>query len=405
MREGTESMAMDAAAPKRVALPTLITIGLTALLTLMDLFGPQAIAPVLASAFRTTPSHMGVAINAATIGMAISGLLTACIADRLERKPVMVAALLLLSIPTFLLGDTTDLMTFALLRIVQGFLMCASFTVAIAYVAEEWGPSGAAPLVMAAYVTGNVGSNLLGRVLTGSAAQYADWSEAFFLLAAINLLGGLALCLALPRGTRFRQPRSRAQVLASFRHHLSNRRLCGAYGIGFLILFSFIGVFTYVNFLLARPPFNLAPAALGMLYTVFLASLLATPAAGPAVRSLGDANAISLGAAVSLGGVLLTLCTTISIVMAGLALVGVGTFFNQAVATAFTGRAGGDAKAAAGGLYLASYYSGGICGALLLGLVYDTWAWPGCVVVTGAAFALTACIPSIAWREREPLKP
>jgi MFS transporter, YNFM family, putative membrane transport protein len=80
-----------------------------------------------------------------------------------------------------------------------------------------------------------------------------------------------------------------------------------------------------------------------------LVSLVATPAAGPAVRSLGEANAISLGAAVSLGGVLLTLCKTMSMVMAGLALVGVGTFFSQAVATGFTGRAGGDAKAAAGG--------------------------------------------------------
>lgn len=391
----------DAAAPRHVELRILITIGLTALLTLMDLFGPQAIAPVLATAFRTTPAHMGIAINAATIGMAISGLITACIADRLERKPVIVASLLLLSVPAFLLGHADGLIEFALLRIAQGFLMCASFTVAIAYVAEEWGPSGAAPLVMAAYVTGNVGSNLLGRILAGSAAQYADWGDAFFLLAAINLSGGLLLWLALPRGRYRRRQLSRVHVLASLRLHLANPRLRGAYGIGFLILFSFIGVFTYVNFLLARPPFNLAPAALGMLYTVFLASLLATPAAGPAVRSLGDANAISLGAAVSLGGVLLTLCKTIAILMAGLALVGVGTFFSQAVATGFTGRAGGDAKAAAGGLYLASYYSGGISGALLLGVVYDSWGWPGCVVVTGVAFVLMAAISFIAWRDAE----
>jgi YNFM family putative membrane transporter len=126
-----------------------------------------------------------------------------------------------------------------------------------------------------------------------------------------------------------------------------------------------------------------------------------SPAAGPAVRSLGEANAISLGAAVSLGGVLLTLCKTMSMVMAGLALVGVGTFFSQAVATGFTGRAGGDAKAAAGGLYLASYYSGGICGALLLGLVYDSWGWPGCVAATTFAFLLMAGIPFAAWRQTE----
>jgi predicted MFS family arabinose efflux permease len=392
------NMESDGPTAKRVALRTLATIAVTALLTLLDLFGPQAIAPVLTAAFNITPAHMGIAINAATIGMAVSGLVTACVADRIERKPVMVLALLALSVPTFLLALAPDLATFAMLRVVQGLLMCASFTVAIAYVAEEWGPSGAAPLVMAAYVTGNVASNLLGRLLAGSAAQYADWRDAFFLLAAINLFGGLLLWLTLPRGGQLRRTRRATTIVSALRAHLADPRLRGAYGIGFLILFSFIGVFTYVNFLLSRPPFSLSPAALGALYSVFLASLVATPAAGPAVRSIGDTASISLGALVSLGGVLLTLAPTIPIVMAGLALVGVGTFFSQAVATGFTGRAGGDAKAAAGGLYLAAYYSGGICGALLLGLVYDTWAWPGCVAVTGAAFVLMAAIPFVAWQ-------
>jgi MFS transporter, YNFM family, putative membrane transport protein len=398
---GATTTAVDAAPPGHSTSRALVTMGLTALLTLMDLFGPQAIAPVLTSAFDTTPGRMGIAINAATVGMAISGLITACFADRIERKPVMVAALLTLSVPTFLLGLAPGLAIFVALRIVQGFLMCASFTVAIAYVAEEWGPSGAAPLVMAAYVTGNVASNLAGRLLAGSAAQYADWRDAFFLLAAINLAGGLMLWAMLPRGRKLQsRPRS-ALILTALRQHLANPRLRGAFGIGFLILFCFIGVFTYVNFLLSRAPFSLPPATLGALYSVFLVSLAATPAAGPAVRRLGAAMSISLGALVSLLGVLLTLVQTIAIVMAGLALVGVGTFFCQAVATGFTGRAGGDAKAAASGLYLTAYYTGGICGALLLGIVYDAWAWPGCVAVTGSAFVLMAAIPFVAWRDRE----
>lgn len=35
---------------------------------------------------------------------------------------------------------------------------------------------------------------------------------------------------------------------------LRNPRLCAAFGIGFGILFVFIGAFTYVNFVLLRPP-------------------------------------------------------------------------------------------------------------------------------------------------------
>ena len=58
MGDGMQMMATNAAAPQGVGLHTLLTIGLTGLLTLIDLFGPQAIAPVLANAFHSTPSHI-----------------------------------------------------------------------------------------------------------------------------------------------------------------------------------------------------------------------------------------------------------------------------------------------------------------------------------------------------------
>ncbi len=47
------------------------TIGLTAFLTVVDLFATQAILPSLAVAYRVSPGAMGFAVNASTIGMAI----------------------------------------------------------------------------------------------------------------------------------------------------------------------------------------------------------------------------------------------------------------------------------------------------------------------------------------------
>ena len=58
-----------------------------------------------------------------------------------------------------------------------------------------------------------------------------------------------------------------------------------SFAIGFLILFAFIGTFTYVNFVLARAPLALSPMALGLVYFVFLPALLTTPLAGRAVRA------------------------------------------------------------------------------------------------------------------------
>src|ERR1700730_9837962 len=79
-----------------------LIMALASFFTLVDLFGPQAIVPVLTNAFATTPGRMGVVVNAATLGMAVTGIATACVANRFERKWVMVAALSLLAFPTML---------------------------------------------------------------------------------------------------------------------------------------------------------------------------------------------------------------------------------------------------------------------------------------------------------------
>ena len=51
-----------------------IVIGLTAFLTVVDLFATQAILPSLTRAYGVTPAAMGFAVNASTMGMAVVGI-------------------------------------------------------------------------------------------------------------------------------------------------------------------------------------------------------------------------------------------------------------------------------------------------------------------------------------------
>ena len=59
-----------------------VVIGLTAFLTVVDLFATQAILPSLARAYGVTPAAMGVAVNASTMGMAVAGLVVALFSRR-----------------------------------------------------------------------------------------------------------------------------------------------------------------------------------------------------------------------------------------------------------------------------------------------------------------------------------
>jgi len=76
---------------------------------------------------------------------------------------------------------------------------------------------------------------------------------------------------------------------------------------------------------------------------------------------------------------------------AGMTLVGAGTFFAQATATGFVSRAASD-RAAASGVYLAAYFTGGLAGTALLGMAYQHWGWPACVAGVAVALGVAALL-------------
>ena len=93
--------------------------------------------------------------------------------------------------------------------------------------------------------------------------------------------------------------------------------------------------------------------ALGFVYFVFLPSIVTTPFAGAAVRRFGTRPTFWSALALAGLGLPLLLLPNLSAVVAGLMLVGVGTFFAQAAATGFVGRAATADRASASGIYLA----------------------------------------------------
>jgi hypothetical protein len=101
----------------------------------------------------------------------------------------------------------------------------------------------------------------------------------------------------------------------------------------------FVGTFTYVNFVLVRPPLSVDAMTLGIIYFVFLPSILTTPLAGRAVKRFGTRATFWGALAVAAFGLPLMLSSSLAAVLAGMVLVGVGTFFPQATATGFVGRA------------------------------------------------------------------
>ena len=179
--------------------------------------------------------------------------------------------------------------------------------------------------------------------------------------------------------------------------HLKSPSLRASFAIGFCILFAFIGTFTYVNFVLVREPLSLGSMELGLVYFVFLPSIVTTPFAGAAVRRYGTRPTFWTALALAGLGLPLLLQPNLKSVIVGLMLVGVGTFFAQAAATGFVGRAATADRGSASGIYLGCYFLGGLIGTAVLGQIFDRLGWGSCVA--GIALALvTAALLAVGLR-------
>jgi predicted MFS family arabinose efflux permease len=366
-----------------------LLIAVIGFLTLVDLFATQAILPSLATAYGVKPAEIGLAANASTLGMAISGLLVGVFSRNIERKGAIALSLLLLSVPTALLAFAPNLTAFAILRVTQGLFMAGAFTLTLAHLAERCEVRTAQAL--AAYVTGVVASNLIGRLTAAFVASLVGAEQSFLFFALLNLAGAALVGLALHRNAP--EPMAaRGRFWQSWVAHLSDPALRRTFAIGFLILFGFIGVFTYVGFILMNPPHMLSMTALGLVFLVFLPSMVTTPAAGSVTRRLGPGAASAGSLAIAIAGLVLLLLPDLVAVVVGMTLVGIGTFFAQAVATGHVGRIAEGDKAAASGLYLSSYYCGGLAGAAVVGQLFDRFGWTSAVGGVLAALGLAAIL-------------
>ena len=368
------------------------TIGLTAFLTVVDLFATQAILPALTQAYGVTPAAMGFAVNASTMGMAAGGFAVALFGRRIDQRRGILISLAVLSIPTALLAAMPSLPVFTALRIVQGVCMSTAFALMLAYLGEHLSARDTAS-AFAAYVTGNVASNLFGRLLAAGVVDHFGLAVSFYVFALLNLAGAVLVWFTVERTPAMdRVDMSHSAPLASWMRHLADPALRAAFATGFVILFAFIGTFTYVNFVLVRPPYSIGMMMLGTIYFVFLPSIFTTPLAGRLVARVGTRPALWAAFAVAAAGLPLLLSAHLALLLAGLVLIAVGTFFAQAVATGFVSRAATSDRGSASGIYLASYFLGGLVGSAVLGQVFDRLGWMACVIGIGAALALGALL-------------
>jgi YNFM family putative membrane transporter len=379
-----------------------VAITLCGVCAFLELYCTQPLLPLLENLFHVSKTAVGMTVSAATFGVALAAPIFGALAERLPRKPVIVFALLGVSVPTLLAATSTSLGQLIFWRFLQGITVPGIIALVITYIGEEWPPHRVA-LIMSFYVSGTALGGFTGRLTAGILADHFNWRISFLVLGAASLAGAGAVAAWLPHGTA-KLPDSAHGADHRFVYQmqglLRSRRLIATFAVGFTVLFSMVGVFTWITFYLSAPPFNLSTTALSYLFFVYLIGLVVTPAGGYIITHVGLRAGITGAILCSIVGVLLTLRLSLLVVIVGLTLLSTGVFIAQTTLSSHLRVAAPPgARVTAAGAYLTCYYLGGATAGVLPGIFWDIGGWPACVAFIVAMLIVALSIALIGWRK------
>ena len=370
----------------------------------LQLYCTQPLLPLFTRIFHASKTGVGFTVSAATLGVALSAPLFGALTERVPRKRVMVASLLGISVPTLLASTSGSLGQLILWRFLQGIMVPGVVAVLVTYIGEEWPPERVA-LIMSFYVSGTALGGFLGRVATGILTDWFNWRVAFLALGVGSLAGAGAVAAWLPPGRprapidTSARPAFALQVLDLFR----SRRLVATFAVGFNVLFSLVGVFTWISFHLSAGPFRLSTTALSSLFFVYLIGLVVTPAAGYLITRLGLRAGVAGAIVCSMAGVMLTLAPSLAVIILGLALVSCGVFIAQTAAQSHLRVAApSGSRVTAAGLYMTCYYLGGTAAGVVPGAFWALGRWPACAWSIVAMQGIALGIALLGWRPGDP---
>ena len=245
--------------------------------------------PLLAQLFHASKTGVGMTVSAATLGVAISAPVFGALTERLPRKRVIVISLLGVCVPTLLAATSTSLAQLIFWRFLQGITVPGIIAVVITYIGEEWPPDRVA-LIMSFYVSGTALGGFMGRISAAFWPTGSVGASVFWCWARRRWREPRRWLRGCPSGRR-RAIASRAKATARFLYQVQglfrSRRLVATFAVGFNVLFSLVGVFTWITFHLSAAPFCLSTTALSSLFFVYLIGLVVTPAAGYLITRVG----------------------------------------------------------------------------------------------------------------------
>jgi len=366
-----------------------IALFLGAFNTFAILYSTQPIFPNLAEEFNLSPATASLSLSVASMTLAISLLLVGSISEVYGRKPIMSASIILSSILAILTAFVPNYPSLLAIRVLQGFASAGLPAIAMAYICEEFDPKSVG-VVMGMYISGNTVGGMSGRLIIGTLTNIFNWRLALGCIGIVGLTISIIFLKLLPNSKNF-VPRKLeiASLIKSLINHIKNPKLLCLYGMGFLLMGSFVSLYNYIGFELIAPPYNLNPTLVSFIFVLYLVGTFSSTFLSKKSVIHGRFKIIRLSMICMLIGACTTLGESLLLKILGIGILTFGYFGCHSIISAWVGRIATHDMAQASSLYLFFYYAGSSVGGTTSGIFLESHGWVGVI-------SLIVCFVSIA---------
>ncbi|AXP07187.1 MFS transporter [Pseudomonas fluorescens] len=367
-----------------------LLFSVTCALAVANVYFAQPLLASMAESLGVASGLIGVVVTATQVGYALGLLFIVPLGDRVDRKRLVFAQLVLSAIALAAVGAAQHWLALLGAMIVMG-LLAVVVQVLVAYAAALSSPSQRGQAV-GAVTSGVVLGILLARFTSGVIADLAGWRGVYFVSSGLMLAIAAVFWAVVPAAVspRHRQPYL-ALIRSLFRLFATEPMLRSRGLLALLIFAAFSVLWTAMVLPLSAAPLSLSHTAIGLFGLAGVAGALAARRAGRwADQGFGQrVTGLSLGL-LTLSWLPITFAeTSLIALVCGVVLL---DFAVQAVhvtnqSLIFAARP--DAQSRMVGAYMCFYSVGSALGAVAATQVYALWGWAA-VSLLGALISLAA---------------
>lgn len=343
-------------------------------LTISALHMPQPLLPLLSKVFGVPMDTISLVMSATFIPLTIIPLASGILLNFLNPKKAILFSALVHAVLVFTISMINKVEFVIFLRFIEGFIISVILTSNTTYIALS-SKKEKVQFYMSYYIAFATLGGLLGRVIGSTITTLFGWQACFQVMSASLLLviPTVYFWLEDKRSKTSDRTVLSLKIISQIIIEPTNRKI---YLTVFFLFFVFTGITTFLPFRIKGLYPETTEFTIGLLYSGYITGILSSFIATKLIKMIGsERKTLLFGLAIYGFFLLLFSLPNLFIIFSVMFGFCSGMFLVHSVASGYLNKIAETQKSLVNGAYISVYYSGGVLGSYVPGLIFKNFGW------------------------------